>query len=95
MTSQQTPLQPYRPLRLRATFETWIIHQDLLAREIPGKFEIEIRMSETGRRSVFKAMVVPTLQQFEKGFPLSKLADCKSYVSSQFKKQLTEWEEVK
>jgi hypothetical protein len=88
--------QPDRPNRIRATFETWIVRKegDLLMREIPGTFIIEIRLSEKGRRSVFKAMVRTTLQEFAEVFPLSKLVDCKSYVRSHFKKQLTEWEVI-
>ena len=89
-------LQPYRPYRLRAEFETWVMPSNpvFLAREIPGKFTIEIRLSELGRRSIYRAMVADTLQKFEKTFSLSALPECKSYVESQFKRKLSDWQEV-
>ena len=93
-------LQPYRPYRLRAEFETWVITYEhpsnpvFLAREIPGKFTIEIRLSELGRRSIYRAMVADTLQKFEKTFSLSALPECKNYVESQFKRKLSDWQEV-
>ena len=105
--------QPYRPTRLRAEFETWIVpdrHEaepehgtptdkwaskpEPLVREIHGKFTIEIRLSEVGRRSIYRAMVADTLQKFEKTFGLSALPECKSYVESQFKRKLSDWQEV-
>ncbi len=96
-----TTQQPYRPTRLRATFETWIVPEDkernplALAKEIPGSFEIEIRLSEFGRRSVYRPFVMPTLQRMRlEPFALSKLPECKSYVESQFKRKLSDWKEV-
>ena len=95
--------QPYRPTRFRATFETWVLpgapktlteDDTRLAKEIPGKFTIEIRLSELGRRSIYRAMVADTLQKFEKTFSLSALPECKSYVESQFKRKLSDWQEV-
>ena len=91
-----TSQQPYLPRGLRAQFKTWIVRKEgnLLMTEIPGTFTIEIRLSEKGRHSRYLAMVATTLQKFQETFPLSKLADCKSYVRSQFKEQLTDWEVI-
>ena len=107
---------PYRPARLRATFETWVLpsprkrdivetfippaqHEDRaikdtrLAKQIPGIFQLEIRTRELGRRTVYQAMVGQTLQPFDRVFALSALDECKRFVASQFKKQVTDWEE--
>ena len=76
-----SPLSPYRPTRLRATFEDWIVNEDaggpMLKRTIPGKFVIEIRMGEAGRRTIFQA-----------------LDECKDFVRTSFREQLTDWEEI-
>ena len=90
-----TSQQPYLPRRIRATFKTWLIRREnAMLSEIPGSWTIEIRLSERGRQSRYRAMVGTTLQEFQEDFPMSKLADCKSYVRSQFKEQLTEWEVI-
>lgn len=92
------PLSPYRPTRLRATFEDWIVNEDavgpMLKRTIPGKFVIEIRMGEAGRRTIFQAMVAGTLQKFGKQFAQSALDECKDFVRTSFREQLTDWEEI-
>lgn len=92
---------PYRPQRLRATFEDWVlwdgqskIDDGRLAKVIPGQFKIEIRLSEQGRRLVFKAVVGETLQPFAKVFAQSDLEGCKEFVKAQFKRQVTDWEEI-
>ncbi len=98
--------QPYRPYRLRATFETWVLNRfkkqddilqnaNKLATEVPGQFVVEIRLGDEGRKSVYKPVLAGTLQGFNRTFSMSALPECKSFVSSHFKKQLTEWEEVK
>lgn len=93
-----SPLSPYRPTRLRATFEDWIVNEDaggpMLKRTIPGKFVIEIRMGEAGRRTIFQAMVAGTLQKFGKQFAQSALDECKDFVRTSFREQLTDWEEI-
>lgn len=93
-----SPLSPYRPTRLRATFEDWIVNEDaggpMLKRTIPGKFVIEIRMGEAGRRTIFQAMVAGTLQKFGKQFAQSALDECKYFVRTLFREQLTDWEEI-
>ena len=69
-----SPLSPYRyrPTRLRAICEDWIVNEDaggpMLKRTIPSKFTIEIRMTEYGRRTVFQAMMAGTLQKIGKPF---------------------------
>lgn len=106
------PMRPYRPQRLRATFETWLLRDEPkpipitsderrfatssepLVSEIPGIFKIEIRLSEQGRRSVYKAVVGETLQPFAKVFAESDLEGCKEFVKAQFKRQVTDWEEI-
>jgi hypothetical protein len=88
-----TSQQPYQPHRIRAQFHTWIISEQMDVR-VEGRFAIEIRMSEVGRRSKYRAFIADTLQPLPKTFGLSKLADCKSYVRSQFKEQLTDWEVI-
>ena len=90
-----TPSQN-RPSRLRATFETWKIPREdiTLVREIPGKFTIEILLGDLGRRSVYYPVMADTLQKFEKVFGLTKLQECKSYVECQFKRKVSDWEEV-
>ena len=94
-----SPLSPYRPTRLRATFEDWIVNEDaggpmLKRTTIPGKFVIEIRMGEAGRRTIFQAMVAGTLQKFGKQFAQSALDECKCFVRTSFREQLTDWEEI-
>ena len=95
-----SPLSPYRyrPTRLRAIFEDWIVNEDaggpMLKRSIPGKFTIEIRMSEYGRRTVFQAMMAGTLQKIGKPFDQSKLDECKDFVRTLFRNQVKDWEEV-
>lgn len=93
-----SPLSPCRPTRLRATFEDWIVNEDaggpMLKRTIPGKFVIEIRMGEAGRRTIFQAMVAGTLQKFRKQFAQSALDECKDFVRTSFREQLTDWEEI-
>jgi hypothetical protein len=84
------------PQKLRATFETWIVRKDnALLSEIPGKFEVEIRLLSSGKgRSTnyrYHAMVGTTLNEFAETFPESKLEACQSFVRNQFRKQLTEW----
>jgi len=110
MTGQ---VSPYRPSRIRATFETWIVpekpesgnafdsptarcssQQQRIAQEIPGTYVIEIRLCEQGRRSIYRAYVMPTLQALPKVFPISALDECKSDVLVSFRRQLTEWEEI-
>ncbi len=79
----------------RATFETWLIAHDemTLVRQIPGRYTIEIRLKESGGRSIYRAYVLPTLQPLQKTFGLSQLRECKVYVESQFKKKISDWEE--
>jgi len=91
-----TSQQPEHPRRIQAQFKTWIVRdrEAPLVTEIPGTFTIEIRLSERGRQSRYKAMVGTTLQEFKEHYPLSKLRDCKSYVRSQFKEQITDWEVI-
>jgi hypothetical protein len=92
------PYSPYRPTRLRATFEDWLTdtttNQPLIAPAIPGKFEIEIRSTEAGRQTRYQAMTAGTLQKFGKTFAQSKLDECKGFVRGSFRKQLTDWEEL-
>lgn len=74
----------------------------MLKRTIPGKFVIEIRMGEAGRRTIFQAMVAGTLQntdchvylKFGKQFAQSALDECKDFVRTSFREQLTDWEEI-
>ena len=78
------------PQKLRATFETWIVRKDnALLSEIPGKFEVEIRLLSSGKgRSTnyrYHAMVGTTLNEFAETFPESKLKECQEYVRAQFK----------
>lgn len=91
-----TSQQPDHPRRIRAQFKTWIVRdkENPLMPEIPGTYTIEIRLGESGRHSRYKAMIGTILKQFAQDFPLSKLADCKSYVRSHFKEQLTDWEVI-
>jgi hypothetical protein len=90
-----TSQQPYLPRTIQATFKTWIVRKEnAILSEIPGSWTIEIRLSERGMQSRYKAMVGTVLQEFQEDFPMSKLADAKSYVRSQFKEQLTEWEVI-
>ncbi len=80
--------------QLRATFETWVVNKDgALAREIPGQFEVEIRLLPNGKGAAAKFRYRATCggNPFGETFAESKLADCQSYVRSQFKKQLTDW----
>ena len=81
--------QPYRPTRIRATFETWRAMMP-----IHGTFTIEIRLTEQGHRSIYRAFVMPNLQKFERTFNLSSLPECKSYVESQFQRKLSDWIEL-
>ena len=67
---------------------------DLLRPAVPGKFVIEIRMGEAGRRTIFQAMLVGTLQKFGKQFAQSALDECKDLVRTSFREQLTDWEEI-
>jgi hypothetical protein len=83
---------PYRPPRLSATFEGWKLGEGL--EPVKGPFRVEIRLSETGRRSRFKAMIADTLQRFPKDFPVSELDECRSYVECQFKRKVKDWEEI-
>lgn len=83
--------------RLTATFQTWIVKKDsnaTFAREIPGTFEIEIRLVERGRSSRYAAMMGTTLQEFAVDFRQNQLEECKQYVKAQFKTQVSEWREI-
>lgn len=71
---------PYRPRRLRATFEDWYTKDRL--RQIRGTFEIEMRQIEAGRRTVCQAMTANTLQHFGKPFAQSKLDECKTLATA-------------
>jgi len=79
-------------VRIAATFEGWKLHPDF--KPVLGPFLIEIRLSERGRRSIYRAIVGGTLQEFAKEFKLNELEECKSYVKAQFEKQVTEWREL-
>jgi hypothetical protein len=87
---------PYRPPRLSATFEDWIVRdiENPITKEIKGQFRVEIRLIKSGRRSVFRAMLGDTLQKFGIPFAQSKLDECKSYVECQFKRKVKDWEEI-
>ena len=83
--------------RLTATFQTWIVKKDRNAtfmREIPGTFEIEIRLVDRGRNSKYVPMLGSTLQEFAVDFRQNQLEECKQYVTAQFKKQVAEWRAV-
>jgi hypothetical protein len=84
------------PIKLRATFGTWIVRKNnALLSEIPGSFEVEIRLVPFGKgRTVsyrYHAYVGTMLNEFSETFAESKLKDCQSYVRAQFKRQITEW----
>jgi hypothetical protein len=83
--------------RLSATFKTWIVRKDgnaTFMSDIPGTFEIEIRLVERGRSSKYAAMLAGTLQEFAVDFRRNQLEECKRYVRAQFKEQVTEWREL-
>ena len=100
---------PEQPRRIRAQFAGWIVQEkppkrnappdkfpmsEPLVREIAGPFTIEIVLDAVGYQSRYRALVIPTQQRMRKTFGLFQLKNCKEYVSSQFKKQLTEWEVI-
>jgi hypothetical protein len=86
------------PTALRCKFETWKVRKpgNLLMRELPGTFEVEIRPQYTGKKFRLQAVLLPSFQQIGlETFPESKLKECMEYVQNQFKTMLGEWEEVK
>jgi hypothetical protein len=103
-----TSQQPDHPRRLRAQFKGWRVEEKPrrsgepakyslskpLADEIIGPFTLDIVMDAVDHASRYRVYVIPTHQRLRKTFGLSKLQDAKSYVRSQFKEQLTDWEVI-
>lgn len=79
---------PYADTRFAATSEP-------LVREINAEFEIEIQLEDRGRFGRYVPRLAQTKHQLgTKTFAQSKLDECKGFIRSQFKRQVTEWEEV-
>lgn len=91
-----TSAATYRPSRISATFETWIVRKNnALVSELSGKFEVGIRLLSvgTGRNVKYRyyAYVGTPANTFPETFAESKLEDCKGYVEAQFKRKLKDW----
>ena len=90
---------PYRPERLAATFEDWIVRKNnALLTELSGTFTVEIRLLPVGKgRRVkyrYHAHVGTAANTFPETFAESKFEGCKAYVESQFKRKVKDWEEI-
>jgi hypothetical protein len=83
--------------RLCAQFETWIVKKPgAIVSELPGKFSIEIRLLPIGKGGAYRYHIFAgtAASQFAGTFAESKLEDAKNFVEAQFKRRISQWEEL-
>ena len=92
-----TSATPYRPSRISATFEGWIVRKNnAFLTELSGRYTVEIRLLPvgTGRNVKYRyhAHVGTAANTFPETFAESNFDDCKAYVENQFKRKVKDWE---